>query len=152
MKYLAVLLVVLVIASSLLVLNTIYPVLPRVANMTRNVGQGIVDNWRGFLFGRSDEESVPVETDEDDDLAALIKAEVDKAIQARLAGSGGGSASGLVVVPADQAPTNLTDIASSFSDEVNVYPDAGGQSGVIVPVFRSGPGSPYLYILTPIKQ
>ena len=152
MKYLAVLLVVLVISSGLVLLNTIYPVLPGVANMTRNVGQSITDNWRGFLFGDPSGENVQIsDKDEDDELTALIKAEVDRAIQARLAAMGGGSANGLIVMPADQ-PTSLTDITNSFSDEVIVYPDAGGQSGVIVPVFRSGQGSPYLYILTPIKQ
>ena len=152
MRYLAVLLVVLLIASSLILLNTIYPVLPGVANMTRNVGQSIFDNWQGFLFGKpqATEAPVPVEGGSDE-LSALIKAEVDKAIQERLADTGG-SGSGLVVRPANQTSTNLTDIANSFSDEVIVYPDAGGQSGVIVPVFRHGQGSPYLYILTPIKQ
>ena len=152
MKYLAVLLAVLLIASSLLLLNTIYPVLPGVANMTRNVGQSITDNWQGFLFSGPDEDKATVPAQNgDDELTTLIKAEVDRAIQARLAATGGGSANGLIVTPANQ-PTNLTDIANSFSDEVIVYPDAGGQSGVIVPVFRSGQGSPYLYILTPIKQ
>ena len=152
MKYLAFLLAVLVIASGLVLLNTIYPVLPGVANMTRNVGQSITDNWQGFLFGGPNGETSPLPAEnEDDELAALIRAEVDRAIQARLAAMGGGSSNGLIVMPADKS-TSLTDITNSFSDEVIVYPDAGGQSGVIVPVFRNGQGSPYLYILTPIKQ
>ncbi len=155
MKYLAVLLVIVVLFSGLIVLNTIYPVLPGVANITGRAGQAIADNWRGFLFNK---EVAPSPSDEllaDDLLAAQIKVEVDKAVAARLAGvtvESDGSVNGLIVMPANQTSTSIGSIAESFSDEVEVHPDASGNSGVIIPIFRNGPGAPYLYILTPIKQ
>ena len=157
MKYLGVFLVLLVVAGSLIALNTIYPVLPVVANMTRNIGKSVADNWQGFLFSKKDEEAAPaLESENSDELESRIKAEVDKAVAARLAemqSSGGGSGQGLVVMSADQqGSTTAANIAQSFSDQVIVTPDASGQSGVITPIFRNGQGDPYLYILTPIKK
>lgn len=157
MKYLAVLLVGLFALGGLILLNTIYPVFPRVANTTRDFGKNIVENWRGFLSGKKDEMPEPASPVlNSNEISDLIKSEVDKAVAARLAemaGASGGPTSGLVVVPAGQrAPNTTSDIAKSFSDEVDVYPDSSGQSGVIVPVFTDGPGESYLYVLTPIKQ
>lgn len=157
MRYLAVLLVLLLLTGSLIVLNTIYPVLPSVANKTNEIIQGVTNNWQGFLFGKKEAEMPPAEDlGAEAELQARIKAEVDKAVAARLAGmttSGEGSASGLVVIPpGGQASTSLSDIYNSFSDEVVVKPDSTGQSGVITPIFKSGQGDPYLYILTPIKK
>lgn len=157
MKYLAVLLVLLLVTGGLIVLNTIYPFLPTVANKTNDIVQGVTDNWQGFLFGKKEPEMPPVEdVSTEAELEARIKAEVDKAVAAKLAemtSTDGGLTSGLVVLPPGaQASTSLLDITNSFSDEVVVLPDASGQSGVITPIFKSGQGDSYLYILTPIKN
>ena len=154
MKYLAIFLIGLFLVISLLVLNTIYPVLPSVANVVKNLSSSISDNWHNFLTGKQNEPAATttVPAAIPTDLATEIQAEVDRAVNAKLAELSGGSRGGLVVVPANQASTSPEVIAQSFSDQVEVRPDASGQSGVIVPIFKNTSGQPYLYIMAPIRQ
>ncbi|MEK7194578.1 MAG: hypothetical protein AAB660_02735 [Patescibacteria group bacterium] len=47
----------------------------------------------------------------------------------------------------------VEEIKNTFSDEVNVYLDEGGESGVIRPVFRPGENADdYAFVLVPIKS
>ena len=59
---------------------------------------------------------------------------------------------GLVVIPSTEKDAEMKEkIKKSFSDEVKVEP-ADKTSGIITPVFRTGEGDRYLYILVPIKN
>jgi hypothetical protein len=59
---------------------------------------------------------------------------------------------GMVVIPSTEKDEEIKEkIKLSFSDEVKVRP-ADKSSGIIVPVFRSGEGEEYMYILVPIKN
>lgn len=65
------------------------------------------------------------------------------------------SQKGIIVVPStgDEGADQefLKNIKASFSDEVEVFPDPSGTSGVIRPVFRSGASEEeYMYVLVPI--
>jgi hypothetical protein len=42
-------------------------------------------------------------------------------------------------------------VANSFSDTVEIKPDANGTTGVIEPVFRTVKGHDFLYVLVPVK-
>lgn len=158
MKYLAVLMLVVILVGGVFALDTIYPFLPKVANLANDLGQKISDNWRGFLGGNQDStilsEPSEIETTNNLDLEAKIKLAVDQAVAAKLGelASQAGGSGGLVVVPASQASATPEMIAQYFSDQVEVYPDSSGQSGVIIPVFRDSRGEPYLYIMTPLKK
>ena len=156
MKYLVAMVVVVLVVDGLLWLNTIYPVLPSAANFAHSLSSAVSNNWHDFLAGKTPEPvaTTTVTSTAPTDLNAQIKAEVDRALADKLASlsSGGGQSSGLVVVPAGQASATPEVIAKSFSDQVQVQPDASGQSGVITPIFRNTTGQPYLYIMTPIRQ
>ena len=66
------------------------------------------------------------------------------------------NATGLVVLPSSGDPTRdaviKQELKNSFSDQVEVKFDQSGQAGVITPIFRTGRGDNYLFILTPLKQ
>ena len=42
-------------------------------------------------------------------------------------------------------------IQSTFSDQVEVYPDVSGTTGVITPVFRQTTGKGFIYVMVPLK-
>lgn len=153
MKYLAVLIAVVLILGSLVILNTIYPFSPRLANITNSISATVSDNWQGFLFSKNEDAPEPDPSDQNA-TQAYIQAEVARIVDLRLSEMssrvGGQGSNGLVVVPASEAVSTDV-IAQSFSDEVEVYPDSTGKGGVIVPVFSDGRGEPFLYILTPIR-
>ena len=62
---------------------------------------------------------------------------------------------GLVVVPSTGTSSNnaklAATVANSFSDTVEIKPDANGTTGVIEPVFRTVKGHDFLYVLVPVK-
>jgi len=59
---------------------------------------------------------------------------------------------GLLVIPSTEKDTEMKKkIKESFSDEVKVEP-VDKTSGIITPVFRTGEGDRYLYILVPITH
>lgn len=64
--------------------------------------------------------------------------------------------SGVVVVPITQGATEVDSIRKkiqeSFSDEVEVFSDDGGESGIIKPVFKKAKGGEYLYVMVPLKE
>lgn len=63
---------------------------------------------------------------------------------------------GLVVVPStgDEGSDAaiIQSVERAFSDEVRVFPDDDGRSGVVQPIFREGRGQPFLYVLVPIEE
>jgi hypothetical protein len=63
---------------------------------------------------------------------------------------------GLVVVPSAGSSSNdakmEATVANSFSDTVEVKPDANGTTGVIKPEFRTVNGHDFLYVLVPVKS
>jgi hypothetical protein len=64
--------------------------------------------------------------------------------------------SGLVVFESPETEAErqnrIDQVKRSFSDEVIVNEDDLGGSGTIQPVFRSGPGNEYVYVLVPINK
>lgn len=126
----------------------------------------VVFRWRVFL-GLEQSDTVVADGSgyTADDRAALqsVKAGVDEILRQLadrpIASSNVQSSvepGGMVVVPSSgDANTDAVikaNIANMFSDEVVVNPDGTGRSGVITPVFRSGAGNDYLYILAPINN
>ena len=62
---------------------------------------------------------------------------------------------GFVVVPKGTEASvgeTVQRIKDSFSDEVHVTESPDGTSGVITPVFKSGTGQDYIYVLVPVKK
>lgn len=62
---------------------------------------------------------------------------------------------GLVVLPSGGIVSReavIKFIKASFSDEVIVKPDEGGDSGVIQPIFKKGKGEEYIYVMVPAKN
>lgn len=43
-------------------------------------------------------------------------------------------------------------IRNSFSDEVNIYPDQSGTTGVIKPVFKETDGKDFIYVMVPLRD
>ncbi len=72
------------------------------------------------------------------------------------------SAAGLQVVPegivVEPATSKLSDeeqrarIEASFSDKVMIRPDPTKKSGTITPVFKSGNGDTYMYMIVPVQK
>ncbi|MFH1036577.1 MAG: hypothetical protein V1756_00705 [Patescibacteria group bacterium] len=59
---------------------------------------------------------------------------------------------GLVVVPSAEVDEELKEkIKVSFSDEVKVEPQ-DEKSGIIIPIFKTGEGEKYFYMLVPVKN
>ena len=93
-------------------------------------------------------------------LKAQIKAELfrELELQGQTTGAVANSptTAGLVVLPSSGDPTRdaaiKQELKNSFSDQVEVKFDQSGQAGVITPIFRTGRGDNYLFILTPLKQ
>ncbi len=69
------------------------------------------------------------------------------------AGEVSSTSDGLVVFPNDEdAEEKIESIKNSFSDEVEIFFDEGGESGVIRPVFRtSGDTDDYAFVMVPVK-
>ncbi len=87
-----------------------------------------------------------------------IKAELlrDLGQQANTTQGNSGNTPGLVVLPSTGNPASdaaiKLDLQNTFSDRVEVEFDQSGQTGVITPIFKSGRGDNYIFILTPIRQ
>ncbi len=63
--------------------------------------------------------------------------------------------SGLVVFESqgkDRDSLMIKKVKDSFSDEVMVYPDEDGTSGIIKPVFKKPSDDSYLYVLVPVQE
>ncbi|HEU4677529.1 MAG TPA: hypothetical protein VFS75_02315 [Candidatus Paceibacterota bacterium] len=60
----------------------------------------------------------------------------------------------MIVAPAESFTEDSVDaLKESFSDEVNVTVDPNdSHTGIIVPVFKSGPGEPYRFLLVPMAS
>ena len=148
MKYLVILLVVMAAVVGLVALNTIYPFLPPLANWSNRLTQTLKTNWQTSLAPSSAVSAEGLSGQ----IMAQIAVAVDQAVTARLAGlADGGGSTGVIVQTATGTTVSADAIKQSFSDQVEIYPAAGGQSGVIIPVFRQTKGQPYLYFMTPLK-
>ena len=152
MKYLTAFGLTLLLLVSLAAFNTIYPVLPDLANITNSLADNVARNWRGFLFDHQNKKAPPVVASGFDQakFQALVQAEVDRILAKKALTGQTGPGQGLIVAP--KGSVDSADISRSFSDEVVVEPDPTGQSGVITPIFQTGAGQPYIYILTPITR
>jgi hypothetical protein len=74
--------------------------------------------------------------------------------ESTLAVGGSTESSGIVVVPSgDDRQGTLSRLKRVFSDEVEVQFDQGGDSGLIIPVFRDGDDTEdYTFLLVPIRE
>ena len=67
-----------------------------------------------------------------------------------------GSVSGMAIMPSTGSTTAdsqaVKSIQSTFSDQVLVDPDQSGTAGVITPVFRTGKGNDFVYVMVPVKD
>jgi len=126
-------------------------------------GQAL-DAWQGF-FGQENTILPPVALPLNMDSATLetmkaeIKAELLRELKLDTNGSTvipSGRAPGLVVLPSSGDPIRdealKLELKNTFSDQVEVKFDPSGQAGVITPIFRSGRGDNYLFILTPLNR
>ncbi|MBP9855771.1 MAG: hypothetical protein KBC48_00475 [Candidatus Pacebacteria bacterium] len=128
-------------------------------------GQGVVNNWNSFwsgLMSKFNRPKMPAilplgsdnETQKD---IKEIKQDVKSVLRLlnRQPVSSNGS-SGLIVAPSTGSLSGdaalKADIASRFSDPVEVKVDGSGKAGVITPVFTTSGEGDYLFLLTPIKQ
>ncbi len=137
----------------------------------------ITSNWRKFLSGEEPERvttlaenktpssSADLEKAKNQirqEVEASIRQDLEKTLQAigrtgnAASYSAGGPDQTMTVLPSTGSSTLdtsiKTQVKNSFSDEVSVQFDETGRSGVITPVFRSAPGSNYLFILTPVRK
>ncbi len=63
-----------------------------------------------------------------------------------------GPEEGMVVIPSVEGDEEAKDkIMTSFSDEVKIKPE-DKTSGIIIPVFKKGPGEEYMYVMVPTKE
>ncbi len=79
---------------------------------------------------------------------------VGEAVPASVAEPDSSLGEGMVVFPKDEnTDEKIDNIKNSFSDEVEVFFDEGGESGVIRPVFRtSGDTHDYAFVMVPVKE
>ncbi len=133
------------------------------------------DAWAGFVGGKSapPETTTPVVTATTTSLTNLtldatslesLKAQIKSELLRELERQGqsgqtipnSANAAGLVVLPSSGNPAQdaavKQELKNSFSDQVEVKFDQSGQAGVITPIFPSGRGDNYLFILTQLKQ
>ena len=117
--------------------------------------------WRGFLNNRDVASSPPLALDPAalETLKNEIRAELLRDLKPGAVGnipSAPSAAPGLVVLPSSGDSTRdealKLELKNSFSDQVEVKFDPSGQAGIITPIFQSGRGDNYLFILTPLKR
>ncbi|MBI2100858.1 MAG: hypothetical protein HYT47_02460 [Candidatus Vogelbacteria bacterium] len=123
--------------------------------------QKIVAAWSGFL-GRSPPISASEQPILDSVLIARLKAEIKEELTRELLLNAGAvpnresPGTGLVVLPSSGNPATDSALAEeleqAFSDQVEVRFDASGQTGLVTPIFPSGRGGDYLFVITPIKK
>ena len=129
-------------------------------------GSQAIDAWRGF-FDQEDipkSETAPLLTLDAltlETLKATIKSELLRELGRNASTNGNSSptsttAPGLVVLPASGDPLSdeklKLELKNTFSDQVEVEFDSSGEAGIITPIFQSGRGDNYLFILTPLKR
>ena len=121
------------------------------------VWESIVAKWYLFLSGSNS--TTQALTDAKEELQAQVRAELLNELQASSTGGGTrriGNQKGIIVLPktniaeADRLRTGV--IQGVFSDQVIVMSDETGQSGVVRPIFRSGVGEEYLYVMVPVDN
>jgi len=125
----------------------------------RDVWNRMSAKWHLFLSG-SDSNAQAL-TDAKEELKAQIRAEILSSLQASSSAVFDGAPTtsfgqeGIVVLPKTSAAEadriRQQAIQGVFSDKVIVSSDETGRSGVIRPIFRSGIGEDYLYVMVPVS-
>ena len=117
--------------------------------------RSIASKWHLFLSG-SDSNTQAL-ADAKEELKTQLRAELLNELQA--SSTTGGTPriqgqEGIIVLPkTDKAVTNKLreeTIKNIFSDQVMIISDESGRSGVVRPIFRSGVGEEYLYVMVPV--
>lgn len=110
----------------------------------------IIDNWKNFLGGKQKQENV-LTVDDLELLKEQIKQDLLKEINNYPLTGQTNNQDGLVVFPSG-GQFSTSNIANMFSDPVVVNFDQSGKSGVVTPVFKTGLGDNYIFLLTPVKK
>jgi len=122
----------------------------------------ILNNWRNFLSREGSGKDALGVVDEDrlrEEIKQEILAELGAELERLLLDGvseptilSGQTDQGVVVMPdsGQNRDETIRRLKNIFSDRVLVEFDDTGQAGVITPVFRSGPGGNYIFVLTPV--
>lgn len=126
----------------------------------RSIWNSIAAKWHLFLSGSDG--GTQALTDAKEELKAQIRTDLLRELQASSTVVTTGTAKettrqeGIIVLPkTSSAQANrLRDeaIQGVFSDQVTVVSDETGRSGVVRPIFRSGVGEDYLYVMVPVRN
>ncbi|MBI2097477.1 MAG: hypothetical protein HYT46_00875 [Candidatus Vogelbacteria bacterium] len=124
----------------------------------------MADAWSGFL-GQTPSPPPATSAGEqpvlDPALISQLKAEIKEELARELLKAGvvpnrNSPGTGLVVLPSSGNPAVdrvlAEELEQAFSDQVEVRFDASGQTGLVTPIFPSGRGDDYLFVITPIKK
>ncbi len=128
----------------------------------KTISHWVVKMWRSiaskwYLFLSGSDSNTQALADAKEELKTQLRAELLSELQA--SSTTGGTPriqgqEGIVVLPkTDRAITNKLreeTIKNIFSDQVMIISDESGRSGVVRPIFRSGVGEEYLYVMVPI--
>lgn len=120
-----------------------------VARWFKDLADNVVAKWALFLSGSTREERA----------LSDAKAELKSQLRTELLGELPGTSTppeGIIVLPktgsADANRIRAAALEGIFSDQVIIETDETGKSGTIRPIFRSGVGQDYLYVMVPVKQ
>ncbi len=136
-----------------------------VTDLLSEIAHRIISAWQEFILGRETVSApvtgnIPQPAIDREALKKEVTAEVLKDLAAQGVVPGPVPAAwpnaGLVLMPTtgssslDRLKQNL--IQNSFSDQVKVSLDPNGRTGLIEPIFRSGTGASYLFVITPVGK
>lgn len=134
--------------------------------LTRTIADNLVYFWRQaalawhkFIGPETSTPPLVPEAATLDTLKAEIKAELLRELgrnEEKNSSVSPSNAPGLVVLPASGDPAYdealKLELKNTFSDRVEVQFDPSGRAGIITPIFRTGRGDNYLFILTPLNR
>lgn len=139
-----------------LVSQKLSSLLGSVLKWLREVWNTMSAKWHLFLSG-SDSNAQAL-TDAKEELKAQIRAEILSSLQASSSAASLVSSigqEGIIVLPKTSAAEadriRQQAVQGVFSDKVIVTSDETGRSGVIRPIFRSGIGEDFLYVMVPVS-
>jgi len=132
----------------------------RVLLLVRSLWNSVSAKWHLFFSGSDG--GTQALTDAKEELKAQIRADLLRELQASSTIVTTGTAKGivrqegLIVLPktstAEAGRLREEAIQGVFSDQVTVTSDETGRSGIVQPIFRSGVGEEYLYVMVPIRN
>lgn len=137
--------------------DTLSSIVESVSSWVVKIWRNIAAKWHLFLSGSNS--NTQALADEKEELKAQLRAELLSELQANGTGVGAlpvRGQEGIVVLP----KTNMAEaerlreeaIKEVFSDQVMLISDETGRSGVVRPIFRSGVGEDYLYVMVPVND